>query len=95
MSGDLGLVGNGLQGIGNGIVVEDTCDCFKAFCVFLLHFHCTFRQYVSIYNNYHLINQSISFFVHSQSLIGFLFRGFLFCNFFVAHVSNANESSWK
>lgn len=65
MSGDLGLVGNGLQRIGNGIVVEDTCDCFKAFCVFLLHFHCTFRQYMSIYNNYHLINQSISFFVYS------------------------------
>lgn len=58
MSGNLGLVGNGLQRIGNGIVVEDTCDCFKAFCVFLLHFHCTFSAtYFSIYN---LINHSIN-----------------------------------
>lgn len=72
MSRDLRLVGNGLQRIGNGIVVEDTCDCFKAFCVFLLHFHCT-----AIFQFTTIIIQSINFvfrsLVCSQSLIGFLF----------------------
>lgn len=64
MSGDLGLVGNGLQRIGNGIVVEDTCDCFKAFCVFLLHFHCTFSATYFFFNLQfnQSFNQSISFY---------------------------------
>lgn len=38
------VIGHGMYGIGEGVIVKDACDCFKSFCIFLLHFiatHCS------------------------------------------------------